>query len=134
MRLLLIGCEYAGTTTLAVEMSKWMERVVGGAIHGGLAFHDHQEMVRHPDIDVVSVVIRVPFHYEMTMAALNAGKHVFTEWPLGANLAEAEEMAELARTGAEYVSIAQLTQAVTPIEMTFELASDVAPQTGAQRR
>jgi predicted dehydrogenase len=54
-------------------------------------------MVEHPDIDVVSVVIRVPFHYEMTMAALNAGKHVFTEWPLGANLAEAEEMAELAR-------------------------------------
>ena len=43
-------------------------------------------------------------------------------------------MAELAQTGAEYVSIAQLTQAVIPIEMTFELASDVAPQTGAQRR
>ena len=62
-----------------------------------LAFHDYHEMVEHPDIDVVSVVIRVPFHYEMTMAALNAGKHVFTEWPLGANLAEAEEMADLAR-------------------------------------
>jgi len=30
---------------------------------------------------------------------------------------------ELARTGAEYVSIADLTQAATPIEMTFELAS-----------
>ena len=45
-----------------------------------------------------------------------------------------DRMAELAQTGAEYVSIAQLTQAVTPIEMTFELASDVAPQTGAQRR
>ena len=42
-----------------------------------------------------------------------------------------DRMAELAQTGAEYVSIAQLTQAVTPIEMTFELASDVAPQTGA---
>jgi len=63
-----------------------------------MAFHDYHEMVEHPDIDVVSVVIRVPFHYEMTMAALNAGKHVFTEWPLGANLGEAEEMAELART------------------------------------
>ena len=41
-----------------------------------------------------------------------------------------DRMAELAQTGAEYVSIAQLTQAVTPIEM----ASDVAPQTGAQGR
>jgi nicotinate-nucleotide pyrophosphorylase (carboxylating) len=34
-----------------------------------------------------------------------------------------DRMAELARTGAEYVSIADLTQAATPIEMTFELAS-----------
>ena len=34
-----------------------------------------------------------------------------------------DRMAELAQTGAEYVSIAKLTQAVTPIEMTFELAS-----------
>ena len=31
------------------------------------------------------------------MAALEAGKHVFCEWPLGSNLAEAEEMASLAR-------------------------------------
>jgi predicted dehydrogenase len=62
-----------------------------------LAFHDYHEMVAHPDIDIVSVVVRVPFHHEMSMAALNAGKHVFTEWPLGANLAEAHEMAELAR-------------------------------------
>jgi len=30
------------------------------------------------------------------MAALNAGKHVYCEWPLGTNLAEAEEMAAFA--------------------------------------
>ena len=37
-------------------------------------------------------------HHQMVMAALEAGKHVFCEWPLGANLAEAEEMAALARS------------------------------------
>ncbi len=62
-----------------------------------LAFHDHREMVNHPDIDLVVVSVRVPFHYQLTMDALRAGKHVFTEWPLGATLAEAEEMANLAR-------------------------------------
>ena len=62
-----------------------------------MAFHNYQEMVSHPDIDVVAVVVKVPQHHEMTMAALNAGKHVFTEWPLGANLSEAQEMADLAR-------------------------------------
>ena len=42
--------------------------------------------------------LRVPNHYEPTMAALNAGKHVYTEWPLGRTTAEAEEMAALAQS------------------------------------
>ena len=62
-----------------------------------LAFHDYQEMVGHPDIDLVSVSVRVPLHRDMVVAALEAGKHVYCEWPLGANLAEAEEMASLAK-------------------------------------
>ena len=62
-----------------------------------LAFHDHQEMLSHPDIDAVAVVVRVPLHHRLTMDVLKAGKHVLTEWPLGANLKEAEDMAELAR-------------------------------------
>ena len=63
-----------------------------------LVFHDYKEMAKHPDIDLVSVSVRVPFHHSMVMAALEAGKHVFCEWPLGANLAEAEEMAAMARS------------------------------------
>jgi predicted dehydrogenase len=62
-----------------------------------LAFHDHQEMLHHPEIDAVAVVVRVPLHYRLTMDALRAGKHVLTEWPLGANLREAQEMADLAQ-------------------------------------
>ena len=63
-----------------------------------LAFHDYHEMVKYPDIDLVSVSVRVPLHHQMVIAALAAGKQVFCEWPLGANLAEAEEMAKLARS------------------------------------
>ncbi len=62
-----------------------------------LAFHDHREMVRHPDVDMVTVNVKVPYHYELTRDALNAGKHVYCEWPLGANLRETEELADLAR-------------------------------------
>ena len=62
-----------------------------------LAFHDYHAMVRHPDIDLVSVSVRVPLHHDMVMAALQAGKHVYCEWPLGANLAESEAMAASAR-------------------------------------
>ena len=62
-----------------------------------LAFHDFRAMVVSPEIDAVAVVVRVPLHYEATKAAINAGKHVYTEWPLGRNTAEAEELAALAR-------------------------------------
>ena len=62
-----------------------------------LAFHDFRAMVSSPEIDAVAVVVRVPSHYEPTKAAIEAGKHVYTEWPLGRTTAEAEELAALAR-------------------------------------
>src|SRR5258706_12379103 len=54
-------------------------------------------MCASKEIDAVAVVIRVPSHYEPTKAAIEAGKHVYTEWPLGRTTAEAEELAALAR-------------------------------------
>ena len=63
-----------------------------------LAFHNYTDLVDHPDIDVVSVSVRVPFHHAMVLAALKADKHVFCEWPLGVNLSEAEEMASIAKS------------------------------------
>lgn len=63
-----------------------------------LAFSDIQQMVAHPDIDLVVVCVRVPGHYALVKAALEAGKDTFCEWPLAANLAEAEELAALARS------------------------------------
>jgi predicted dehydrogenase len=60
------------------------------------AFHRFSDMVADPDIDLIVVCVRVPGHRDLVLAGLQAGKAVFCEWPLGANLAEAEEMAGLA--------------------------------------
>ena len=65
--------------------------------YGIRAYHDINELVAQPDIDIISTVVRIPNHYEVVMAALNAGKHVYCEWPLGASLAETEEMTTVAR-------------------------------------
>jgi predicted dehydrogenase len=54
-------------------------------------------MIASPDIDAVAVVVRVPSHYAPTKAALEAGKHVYCEWPLGRTTAEAVELAALAK-------------------------------------
>jgi len=61
------------------------------------AFHRFSDMVAHPEIDLVVVCVRVPGHRELVMAGLQAGKAVLCEWPLGRTLAEAQEMAGLAR-------------------------------------
>src|SRR3569833_89639 len=61
-----------------------------------LAFSDFDAMVAHPAIDLVVVVVRVPWHNDLVMKALQAGKQVFCEWPLGADLAQAESMTKLA--------------------------------------
>jgi predicted dehydrogenase len=62
-----------------------------------LAFDDYRTMIASPEIDAIAVVVRVPSHYAPTKAALEAGKHVYCEWPLGRTTTEAVELAALAR-------------------------------------
>lgn len=60
------------------------------------AFADVAELVASPEVDIVTVTVKVPHHLEIVKAAIGAGKHVYCEWPLGNGLAEAKEMAALA--------------------------------------
>lgn len=62
-----------------------------------IAYHDIDDMLADPDVDLVVVSVRIPGHHGLVMRALQAGKAAFCEWPLGADLGEAEEMAGLAR-------------------------------------
>src|SRR5690242_15393215 len=61
------------------------------------AYGSDQTMNANPQVEAVSVAVRVPVHYALCKNAIEAGKHVFCEWPLGANTQEAEELAALAR-------------------------------------
>lgn len=61
------------------------------------AYSDFRALAADPEVELVDVCVRVPLHYDMVKAALEAGKHVFCEWPLGRTTAQAEELAALAR-------------------------------------
>tara|TARA_R110001592_G_scaffold260403_1_gene524980 strand:- start:88874 stop:89947 length:1074 start_codon:yes stop_codon:yes gene_type:complete len=56
------------------------------------AYCDSIKLAQDPDIDIVSVTVKVPEHRAVVLAALSAGKHVYCEWPLGRDIAESEEM------------------------------------------
>src|SRR2546425_3271239 len=62
-----------------------------------LAFDNTQDLVNRADVDVVAITVKVPHHFELATAALDAGKAVYCEWPLGNGLQEAESLAELAK-------------------------------------
>lgn len=62
-----------------------------------LHFGDPAALAAHPDVDLVVVAVRVPHHRELVAAALDAGKMVYCEWPLGNGREEAEAMTERAR-------------------------------------
>ena len=57
-----------------------------------LAFADPAELARHPDVELVTICVKAPDHYAPVMAAIEAGKHVYCEWPLGRNTDEAIRM------------------------------------------
>jgi predicted dehydrogenase len=59
-------------------------------------FSDPFVMIQDDQIDVVTIAVKVPAHRELVLAALEAGKAVFCEAPLGRTVAEAEEMARAA--------------------------------------
>ena len=69
------------------------------------AFADSLALARDPDVDIVSVCVKVPEHRAVVLAALAAGKHVYCEWPLGRDTAEAEEMAAAAKAAGVHVAI-----------------------------
>ena len=49
------------------------------------AYGDDKDMDADPAVEAALVAVRVPAHYVLTKNALEAGKHVYCEWPLGKN-------------------------------------------------
>ncbi len=58
---------------------------------------DWRKAIANPDIHLVDIGTPNNQHKDMTLAALEAGKHVFCEKPLAATLADAREMRDAAR-------------------------------------
>jgi len=86
------GFELVAVATSRKETAAAAARAFG-AEHG---YDSAEALIADPRVDVVTVSVKVPFHYEIVKAALEAGKHVYCEWPLGRTTAEAVELAQLA--------------------------------------
>ncbi|MFC6198342.1 Gfo/Idh/MocA family protein [Ponticaulis profundi] len=109
LKLLSDDYEITGVANSNLESSKAAAEALGIPN----AFDNADALIASPDIDAVTVTITVPQHIKVVRAALNAGKHVYCEAPLGNGLAEAEEMADLARSK-DLVAVVGLQARVSP--------------------
>jgi predicted dehydrogenase len=92
--------EVEGYELVACSASTPQNARAAAAKHGvPIACADAAELAAHPDVDLVVITVKVPYHAELVGHALAHGKRVLCEWPLGANLAQAEEMAAAAADG-----------------------------------
>jgi predicted dehydrogenase len=88
------------------------------------AFATADELVAHPEVDLVVVAVKVPQHATLVSHAIAAGKAVFCEWPLGTSLAEAETMRDLAQAADVTTSIGLQTRAAPAFAHARQLLKD----------
>ena len=88
------------------------------------AFANVAELIAEPEVDIVVVTVKVPQHLGVVKAALEEGKHVYCEWPLGNGLAEAEELAALARAKGVLGVVGTQARVVPEIEYLKHLIAD----------
>jgi predicted dehydrogenase len=88
------------------------------------AFDNHEELIAHPGIDLVVVTVKVPLHARLVLDALDAGKMVYCEWPLGNGLAEAVRLNQRA-TATDVRTVCGLQARFSPaIRYAHDLIAD----------
>jgi predicted dehydrogenase len=109
--------ELVAVANRSLESSERVAREFGIA----RAHADWREVVQAPDVDAVCIGTWPYLHCEVTLAALEAGKHVLCEARMAMNGAEARRMLEAARRHPELVT--QLVPAPQTLEVDATLQS-----------
>lgn len=76
-------------------------------------YSDYKELLLRDDIDLIDICTPNLYHSEISIAALNAGKHVFCEKPDAVNPEEAQKMADAAKANGK-IMMAMRNNRFTP--------------------
>lgn len=68
-------------------------------------YGDYDAMISDPDVDAVIVAIADQFHVPVALRALEAGKHVLVEKPMGVSVEECEDLRDAARASGLVVQV-----------------------------
>ena len=69
------------------------------------AYEDYRDLLKRDDLDVILVATPNYVHNEVVLAALDTGRHVLTEKPMGITVAECNEMIEAASKAGKILQV-----------------------------
>ena len=69
------------------------------------AYEKYEDLIKRDDLDVILVAAPNYIHKEVVIAALNSGRHVLTEKPMGITVAECNEMIEAAPRNSKILQV-----------------------------
>lgn len=93
-------------------------------------FDDYRQLIEQGDVDVVLVANPNGYHAAVTLAAIDAGKHVLVEKPMCMNLREADEIIAAAGKRSDVVVQVAYMRRYAP---AFESACRLLPELGQIR-
>ncbi len=102
----LAGFELAAVATNSRETATAAAEAFGAPA----AYADAAELIHDRAVDVVAICVKAPDHRPLVLAALAAGKHVYCEWPLGRDRAEADEIAAAAQAAGVHAAVGLQTR------------------------
>lgn len=82
-----------------------------------------EEMVKAPDLDVIDICLPPHLHVDAAIQALENGKHVFCEKPLGLNTADCDKILDAAHANQRLVMVAQVLPYIGPFAYAAKLAA-----------
>jgi myo-inositol 2-dehydrogenase/D-chiro-inositol 1-dehydrogenase len=104
------GARLVSACSPAPDELEWARRELGiGTLH-----EDFDRFVRDPQIDAVVLVTPTTLHPAQTIAALEAGKHVFVEKPLSLDVADCERVEAVARRYPDQVAMVGFVRRFDP--------------------
>ncbi len=88
------------------------------------AYADYHDLLEDPEIDAVEILTPQPFHEQMTVDALEAGKHVAVQKPMTISLASADRMIEAAKRSGTVFKVTDNYLFYPPIMFAKKLIDD----------
>lgn len=85
-----------------------LARRMGATYEPQKIYLDYDEMLADPELEAVIIATSDPFHVPASIKALEAGKHVLTEKPVGLSVEEVERLAEVVRRTGKTLQIGHM--------------------------